>query len=185
MTDRIVHVDVLHAILNSARVLTCVEALKVSEQIRSVLFIDLEEHIFEVRHANTVGRYIELFKTSIEILEEATKVGSLSLWNDERNFLLNLHALLDTLEVRLEEFLKAWVALSSLLHKSNTVPDTETVLQKERAANALDLALNHDANSVTKNVSLVHVVSRQNDDAVFFVCLEHVPEIAASTQVHT
>lgn len=73
---------------------------------------------------------------------------------------------------------------ASLLCENEIVPNTEFVLQEERRATALHVSLGHDADAVTKNVSFIHVVSRENDDATFLVLLDHVPETPPRCGVH-
>lgn len=97
---------------------------------------------------------------------------------------MNLAGMLQALEVGLEVFLEVGVNLSALLYKGDAISDTETVLEEKWAANALDLALHHDADAVAEHVRLVHVMSGQDNDAVLLVSLEHVPEVATGTQVH-
>ena len=97
---------------------------------------------------------------------------------------MDLAGFLDALEVRLHVLLEARMGPSALLDESDAIADSKAILEEERATDALQLALHHDANAVAKHVRLVHVVRRQNDNAVFFVGLEHIPEVAPRTQIH-
>lgn len=98
---------------------------------------------------------------------------------------MHLVSLLDATEIGLEELLEAWVRLSSLLDEGDLVANTEAVLEEERAAKALKSTLAHDSNTVTKHIGFVHIVSRQHNNSVFFVRLEHIPEISSGAKIHT
>ena len=63
------------------------------------------------------------------------------------------------------------MCLSALFDKSDLVANTESVLEEQGAAKALECALAHDADTVTEHVSLVHVMCRQNDNSVLLVRL--------------
>ena len=77
------------------------------------------------------------------------------------------------------------MTLTSLFDKRQLVSNSKSVLQEKRTSDTLKRALAHDSDPVTKHVSLVHVVSRQDNDPVFLVALEHVPEISTSAQIHS
>ena len=97
---------------------------------------------------------------------------------------MDLASFLDALEVRLHVLFETRMGLSALLDESDAIADAEAILEEERATNALQLALHHDADAVAQHVSLVHVVCRQDDDAVFLVGLKHIPKVAPRAQVH-
>ena len=97
---------------------------------------------------------------------------------------MDLASFLDSLKVRLQVLLETRMRLSALFNESDAIADAETILEEERATYALQLALHHDADAVAQHVSLVHVMCRQDDDAVFFVGLKHIPEVAPRAQVH-
>jgi len=52
----------------------------------------------------------------------------------------------------------------------------ESVFQEQRAAQAFELALDHDANTVTEDISFVHIVRRQKDDLISSIIAEHIPK---------
>ena len=97
---------------------------------------------------------------------------------------MDLTALDYVLEVGLQEGVELWMRLSALLHEGQLVACAKAILQEERAAKALECTLAHDADTVTEHVSLVHVMSGQDDDPVLLIALEHVPQVAASAEVH-
>ena len=72
-----------------------------------------------------------------------------------------------------------------LLGKHQIVPDTKTILEKERRATTLDVAFSHDADPVTEDVSLIHVMSREDDYATLLILLDHLPEASSRRCVHT
>ena len=172
VADRVCKLGVSHIILVfvHANVLALVgEVVQVTEKVWRELLVDLQEHILQIRHRDTIGADIELIEALVKHLKEAAKILRLRLWNDVRDLLVHLAGLLNALEVRLEELFEAWVGSSSLLDECNLVADTETVLEEERAAEALHRALAHDADTVTKHVRLVHIMSSQDDDSVLLV----------------
>ena len=98
---------------------------------------------------------------------------------------MHLVRFLDAIEVGLEELLKAWVRSPSLLDEGDLVANTEAILEEERAAQALKGTLAHNSNTVSEHVGFVHIVSSQDNDSVFFVRLEHIPEISSCAKIHT
>jgi hypothetical protein len=133
-----------------AGVLAVVETSQIAKEIGGELLVDLQEHILKVRHGDTVGSDVELVKSLIKSLEEATEVLCLRLRD----------------------------------HEGDLVADTEAVLEEEGAADALKGALAHNADAVTEDISLIHVMGSENNNSVFLVALEHVPKVAPGTQVH-
>ena len=170
VADRVCILGSSFIFLVHANVLALVgEVLQVTEEVWRELLVDLQEHILQIRHRDTVGADIVLIEALVEHLKEAAKILRLRLWNDVRDLLVDLTGLLNALEVRLEELFEAWVGSSSLLDECNLVADTETVLEEKRAAEALHRAFAHDANTVAKHVCFVHVMSSENDDSVLLV----------------
>jgi len=82
---------------------------------------------------------------------------------------VDLASLLNALEVGLHELLEAWVRSPLLLHEGDSVAETETVLEEEGRAEALECALAHDTDTVAEHVSLIHIMRGQNDDAILLV----------------
>ena len=91
----------------------------------------------------------------------------------------------DACEVRLEVFFQPRVHLLVLLHEGYLIAEAKAVLQEERAPDALQLPLDHDANTIAENVSLIHVVRREDDNAILFVGLEHVPKVPSRSEIHS
>lgn len=58
----------------TTRVRASREVFQVSEEIRSELLVDLQEHILKVGHGDTVGLNLVLFQPLVEHLEEAAEV---------------------------------------------------------------------------------------------------------------
>ena len=77
------------------------------------------------------------------------------------------------------------MSLSPLLHHGNLVPNSEAVLEEEGATDALQGALAHDADTVTEDISFIHVMSRQDNDSINFVFFEHVPHSPPSHDIQT
>jgi len=98
---------------------------------------------------------------------------------------MHIASLLNSLEVRVHEWLKVWMHFLVLLDEGQLVASTKAVLQEERATDALKSAFAHDSNSVTKHISFVHVMSCQNYNSILLVRFEHVPEVATSTKIHS
>lgn len=98
---------------------------------------------------------------------------------------MDFTGLFNALEVRLHELLKARVRSPSLFHESDLVTKTETVLKEKRAAYALYSTLAHDANTITQNICLVHVMCGEDNNSVFLVRLEHIPKVSSSAEVHS
>ena len=72
-----------------------------------------------------------------------------------------------------------------LLDKGDLVADTKSVLKEKWTADTFELASHHYTDTVAKHVRLVHIVGGQDDNFVFFVQLEHVPEVSTRAQVHS
>ena len=58
------------------------EVDQVTEEIGRELLVDLQEHILQIRHRDTIGADIKLIKALVEHLKEAAKVLRLRLRND-------------------------------------------------------------------------------------------------------
>ena len=154
---------------------------QIAEEVRGVLLVDLEEDVLEVRHRDAIRPDVELVKPGVQVVEEAAEVVRLRFWNNERDFFVDLACFLDALEVRLHVLYKTRMGLSALLDERDAIADAEAILEEERATNALQLTLHHDTDAVAQHISLVHVVRRQDDDAIFLVGLQHIPEVAPCT----
>lgn len=57
-------------------------------------------------------------------------------------------------------------------------------LKKLGRAKTPDSTMTHDCDSVSKEIGLIHVVSRQDNDPVLLVVLEHVPKSSSRVEVH-
>ena len=71
-----------------------------------------------------------------------------------------------------------------LSDKGYLISNAESALEEEGAAKALELTLAHYADPVAQDIGLVHIVRSQNNDAIFLVRFEHVPEVTAGTEIH-
>ena len=71
-----------------------------------------------------------------------------------------------------------------LLDHGQFVPGAEAVLEEQGTSEATNFTLGHDADTVTQDISLVHVMCREDDDPVVTVVLEHVPKTASRAQIH-
>ena len=71
------------------------------------------------------------------------------------------------------------------LYHGQLVACSITVFEEEGAAEAEYLAIGHDTNTVTQNISFIHVMCSQNDDSVVLVVLKHVPKCSSGADVHT
>ena len=101
------------------------------------------------------------------------------------NLLRDFAQLLDLAEDSLEIRLYLLVFSLVLLNHGQLVACSVTVLEEEGATETEYLAIGHDTNTVTQNISFIHVVCRKNDDSVVLVVLEHVPKSASGADVHT
>ena len=107
------------------------EVVQVTEKVWRELLVDLQEHILQIRHRDTIGADIELIEALVKHLKEAAKILRLRLWNDVRDLLVHLAGLLNALEVRLEELFEAWVGSSSLLDECNLDEKIKKVLLEQ------------------------------------------------------
>lgn len=65
------------------------------------------------------------------------------------------------------------------LDESNFVAKAETVFEEKRAADAFELTSDHDTDSVTQHVCLIHIVRSKDNNSVFFKRFKHVPQVTA------
>ena len=98
---------------------------------------------------------------------------------------MNLSGLLNAPEVAVHEVFQVRVCLFTLFNEGNPIAESKAILEEERGPQALQRALAHDANPVTEHVRFVHVMGRQDDNSVFLVGFEHVPEASARAKVHS
>jgi len=77
----------------------------------------------------------------------------------------------------------AWIPVS--FDKCQLEAITIPFLQEEGAAEANDFALSHDADSVSKHISFVHVVGRQHDDPISPLVTQHIPQGSSRVEIHT
>jgi hypothetical protein len=75
-----------------------------------------------------------------------------------------------------QEWFDKLTRLFLLFYDSKLEACRESVFQEQRAAKAFELALDHDPNTVTKNISFVHIVCRQKYDLISSIIAEHIPK---------
>ena len=70
-----------------------------------------------------------------------------------------------------------------VLDNSHNVAYTEAILEEHGGAETGHLASSHDSDSIAEDVSLVHIMSRQQDNPVLLVGSEHIPQLASSLDI--
>ena len=96
----------------------------------------------------------------------------------------SLTLLLNTLKVLAQKVYKIPANLSSLLDESKFIARSKSVLEEKRATKAFELTACHDTDSVTQDISFIHVMSGQDDDPISLVHLEHVPKHSSCSEIH-
>lgn len=147
---------------------------------------DFKEDLFKSSDRDAVCLNLERGKVVIKVSKEVLEQRCVLSWYLDGHFALDLCQLGD---VRAKSFVQVghdkMVGHRVILDHSHHVANTEAVLEEHGGAKTGHLAAGHDTDSVAEDVSLVHVMSRQEDDPVLLVGSQHVPQLAPSLDVQT
>ena len=121
----------------------------------------------------------------VKLLEKVLKVRSLLVADLKSDLLGDLGKLLYGPKVLLQVGLDLSIRPCVSLDHGQLVAGTIAILEEERASKAFNAALAHDCDSISKYIGLIHVVRRQQNNSIVSVVLEHVPEGAPRTQIHS
>jgi len=145
---------------------------------------DLKEHFLEGGDSHSVRPYAEVLSIFVEIAEELLELLLAGCGKLERHFARNFLHFLDIVNSVHDKLVNLRSGVSGFLGDDQVVADSESVLQEEGASGALYLALCHYSNPVSQDISLVHIVSCQDNDSALFVLFEHFPESPPRCGVH-
>lgn len=145
---------------------------------------NFQEHLLKCSDGDSVGLNIEVSKVVIEVSKEIFEESRVLLRNLNGHLALDFRKHCYIWSQSLFEIGKnLCVRLRSALDDSHNVTDTKARLQEHRRSQASHFSCSHDADSITKDVGFIHIVSRKKYDFVLFVGTEHVPELASSLDI--
>lgn len=120
----------------------------------------------------------------IELLEEFFESARIVSRNLEGYFARNFLQFQNVRNFILEVLFDFREVVLYCLLNNKLIPNTVPLLQKQRAARALNLALGHDSNSVAENVGLVHVMRGEYNNLITLILLQHFPKPPPRRRVH-
>ena len=140
-----------------------------------VLSTDPQENFLQRSDRNPVPSYLELTQLRVKIAEklfELSRALSRHLIDD---LISNILKKLDIITQGLFHIcidlgsIKFFIFAEGFLFQREVVPNAIALLQEQTTTDRYQVTVLHDADPVTEHVCFVHVMSRQDDDAVVAV----------------
>mmetsp|Transcript_30511 Transcript_30511/g.37570 ORF Transcript_30511/g.37570 Transcript_30511/m.37570 type:complete len:243 (-) Transcript_30511:2382-3110(-) len=147
---------------------------------------DREEDLLQGSDRDAVAGHSKRANLLIKLVKEIFELRGVLNWDLEGDLARNLRQQMHFFtQVRLQVRFDALIRELVCFLKREIVAHSVALFQEKRGAKADELSLGHDADSVAKHVRLVHVMCRQNYNSIVAISSQHVPQGAASLQVHS
>ena len=147
--------------------------------------VTLHEDFFKCCHANPIAQYVLLLHLLVELNEKVSKLICLLKVYLKTNLLAYFSKFLDRAEERFKVRLNFLIRLLVLLNHGQFVASAIAIFEKDRASQADNLTFSHDTNTVSQDVSFVHVMCSQQNYTTTLVVFEHLPNVAPCLNIHS